>query len=151
MLPVADDRHLYVSCYDNTISLYDVDGTRLQFTSLHNAKAKRYWQSTAQGLAVAKHDCHCALFATDPAHKVNELPVTVLRRRWDLTTGKLRDPEAVCPMCGHVIDKGFSVDEMHCPGCGHRLRLIVNTDKNYPVKILNGILKIPALARKIIK
>ena len=64
-----------MSCYDNTISLYDVDGTRLQFTSLHNAKAKRYWQSTAQGLAVAKHDCHCALFATDPAHKVNELPV----------------------------------------------------------------------------
>lgn len=151
VLPVADDRHLYVSCYDNTISLYDVDGTRLQFTSLHNAKAKRYWQSTAQGLAVAKHDCHCALFATDPANKVNELPVTVLRRRWNLTTGKLRDPEAVCPMCGHVIDKGFSVDEMHCPGCGHRLRLIVNTDKNYPVKILNGILKIPALARKIIK
>ncbi len=151
VLPVADDRHFYVSFYDNTISLYDVDGNRLQFTSLHNAKAKRYWQSTAQGLAVAKHDCHCALFATDPAHKVNELPVTVLRRRWDLTTGKLRDPEAVCPMCGHVIDKGFSVDEMHCPGCGHRLRLIVNTDKNYPAKILNGILKVPALARKIIK
>lgn len=150
VLPLADDRHFYVSRYNNTILLYDVDGTILQFTSLHNAKAKRYWQSTAQGLAVAKHDCHCALFATDPAHKVNELPVTVLRRRWDLTTGKLQDPEAVCPMCGHVIDKGFSVDEMHCPGCGHRLRLIVNTDKNYPAKVLNGMLKVPALARKIV-
>lgn len=111
--PTLDDRHIYIIDIHSHYILFDtVEKKDLQTATKGTVENTGHIgiKICAQGLIVSNSNISTlSLYEPDKRFKVNKPAFTTFVRRWDLTRKIMKEPAALCPACGKLINyKNFN-------------------------------------------